>query len=481
MYPRHGKLFWLSIRFVDLIALALALGCAIWLVYAPEYYAAGRTSSFAVEFLSERVSIGNAVLGGTLLATWHASLSVQGIYLPNRLRSFRDEVREAARGVCGAGVALLVAAHLGGWETQTLPAVLLFAAFALIFIGAWRAALRMILRRARIRGRNVKRLLIIGTGERGRRFAERVTAQPVLGYQLLGYLDDESRTPHAESSHLLGSIEDLPAMLAREVVDEVVIALPIKSHYAQIDETIRVLEEQGVTTHLLTDLFPYRAHHRAAEFQGTPLLSLHSSPPANWDTEVKRIFDFVVASLLLILLAPLFVLVAILIKIDSRGSVFFVQNRMGFNKRRFRLYKFRTMTPNAETRISELEHLNEKTGPIFKMRRDPRVTRVGRYLRRASIDELPQLLNVLRGDMSLVGPRPLSVRDALGMEEAWQRRRFSVKPGITGLWQVSGRSNLSFEEWMQLDLEYIDRWSLKLDCRILLRTIPAVVIGEGAV
>ena len=132
MYPRHGKLFWLSIRFVDLVALALALGCAIWLVYAPEYYAAGRTSSFAVEFLSERVSIGNAVLGGTLLATWHASLSVQGIYLPNRLRSFRDEVREAARGVCGASVALLVAAHLGGWETQTLPAVLLAPSASLV-------------------------------------------------------------------------------------------------------------------------------------------------------------------------------------------------------------------------------------------------------------------------------------------------------------------------------------------------------------
>jgi lipopolysaccharide/colanic/teichoic acid biosynthesis glycosyltransferase len=172
--------------------------------------------------------------------------------------------------------------------------------------------------------------------------------------------------------------------------------------------------------------------------------------------------------------------VAIAIRLDSGGPIFFVQERVGFSKRRFRMIKFRTMTSDAEERMKDLEHLNEKSGPIFKIRNDPRITRVGRWLRKTSIDELPQLINVLLGDMSIVGPRPLSVRDATRMEDVSQKRRFSVKPGLTCLWQVSGRSNLSFEQWMQLDLEYIDHWSLKLDASILLRTIPAIVLARGA-
>ena len=171
---------------------------------------------------------------------------------------------------------------------------------------------------------------------------------------------------------------------------------------------------------------------------------------------------------------------AIAIKLDSAGPAFFVQERVGLNKRRFRMIKFRTMSADAESRMKDIEHLNEKTGPIFKIRNDPRVTRVGRWLRKTSVDELPQLINVLLGDMSIVGPRPLSLRDALRMELAWQKRRFSVKPGLTCLWQVSGRSNLSFEQWMELDLEYIDRWSLGLDGLILLRTIPAILSARGA-
>jgi lipopolysaccharide/colanic/teichoic acid biosynthesis glycosyltransferase len=210
------------------------------------------------------------------------------------------------------------------------------------------------------------------------------------------------------------------------------------------------------------------------------VLSLHSGPPLSWRTEAKRLIDVIGSSLLLICSLPLLVLVAIAIKLESEGPVFFVQDRVGLNKRRFRMLKFRTMRRDAEERMKDIEHLNEKTGPIFKIRNDPRVTRVGRWARKTSIDELPQLVNVLLGDMSIVGPRPLSVRDALRMEEAWQKRRFSVKPGLTCLWQVSGRSNLSFEQWMELDLEYIDRWSLGLDWSILLRTIPAILTARGA-
>jgi exopolysaccharide biosynthesis polyprenyl glycosylphosphotransferase len=207
---------------------------------------------------------------------------------------------------------------------------------------------------------------------------------------------------------------------------------------------------------------------------------MHSVPMFSWRTEAKRIFDLVSATALLLLVAPVVVIAAVAIKLDSEGPILFVQERVGLNKRRFRMLKFRTMSLNAEASQEALEHLNEKTGPIFKIRKDPRITRVGRWLRKTSIDELPQLVNVLLGDMSIVGPRPLSVRDAVRMQLAWQKRRFSVKPGITCLWQVSGRSNLSFEQWMELDLEYIDHWSLGLDASILLRTIPAIVLARGA-
>jgi lipopolysaccharide/colanic/teichoic acid biosynthesis glycosyltransferase len=191
--------------------------------------------------------------------------------------------------------------------------------------------------------------------------------------------------------------------------------------------------------------------------------------------------DLAGALVLLVVTAPLLVLAAIAIKLESAGPVFFIQQRVGLSKRRFRMIKFRTMSADAEVRMKDIEHLNEKSGtPIFKIRNDPRITRVGKWLRKTSVDELPQLFNVLLGDMSIVGPRPLSVRDATRMEKAWQKRRFSVKPGLTCLWQVSGRSNLSFEQWMELDLEYIDRWSLGLDASILLRTIPAILLARGA-
>jgi lipopolysaccharide/colanic/teichoic acid biosynthesis glycosyltransferase len=187
-----------------------------------------------------------------------------------------------------------------------------------------------------------------------------------------------------------------------------------------------------------------------------------------------------VSSVLLILLSPLFLLVGLLIKLSSNGRVFFSQERVGLNKRQFRIHKFRTMVPNAEKMLAELESLNELSGPVFKIRNDPRLTSIGKYLRRTSIDELPQLYNVLKGDMSLVGPRPLPVRDYEGFNEDWQRRRFSIRPGITCIWQVNGRNSIPFDQWMEMDMRYVDEWSLWLDFKILARTIPAVLRGSGA-
>ncbi len=222
------------------------------------------------------------------------------------------------------------------------------------------------------------------------------------------------------------------------------------------------------------------AHLEPGHFEDKTVISHYTAAFDPLSLFIKRVLDIAGSLILLISLAPLFLVVSLLIKRDSPGPVFFIQERVGLGKRRFRLYKFRTMVADAEKRMKEIEHLNEVSGPVFKIKDDPRITRTGKFLRKTSIDELPQLINVLKGDMSLVGPRPLPVRDYNGFDQDWHRRRFSVRPGITCLWQVNGRSNVSFEKWMKLDMEYIDKWSLLFDLRILAKTIPAVVKGSGA-
>ena len=481
MTNHYGQLTNFSLKLADLLLMVAALGLGIVINYAP--YESRGASDYAVDFLSSRIKLSNALLAGLLMLVWYLVFHLEGLYRSHRLSTLREEFNEVGRAVFFATVALIIVAQLGHWSTINPWTATSIGLLALMLLGGMRLLLRLNLRRLRRSGHNVKKLVIIGTGRRAEWFAKQVIQRADLGYRLVGYVDSKVRFNNNGLSHVqwLGDLQALPRIIANEVIDEVFIALPIKSQYSQIESAIMLLEEQGIMVNLFSDLFPHRlARSRAWEFEGTPVLSLHSAPSLSWRTEVKRLIDVIGAAVLLFLTMPLFALVALAIKLDSRGPVFFVQERMGFNKRRFRMLKFRTMHRDAETHMKEIEHLNEKSGPIFKIRNDPRITRVGKWLRRTSIDELPQLINILLGDMSSVGPRPLSVRDALGMEEAWQKRRFSVKPGLTCLWQVSGRSNLSFEEWMQLDLEYIDCWSLKLDGLILLRTIPAILTARGA-
>jgi exopolysaccharide biosynthesis polyprenyl glycosylphosphotransferase len=481
MTDRYGQLANFSLKVTDLLLMLSALVLGIVINYAP---AEPHTlSAFAFDFLSTRIKVGNALLGGLLLVVWYLAFYLQGVYRSHRLSGLLEELGEVARAIFFAAAALLIIGQVGSWHTITIGATASIGLIALILVGGTRVLLRLNMRRFRLRGHNLKKILIIGTGARAEWFAKQMLYRNDFGYRLVGYVDSQMRFNNNGLAHVtwLGDVPDLPRIINDEVIDEVFIALPIKSQYAQIESAITTLEEQGIMVHLASDLFPHKlARSRAWEFEGTPLLSLHSAPPVTWKTEVKRLIDIAVSAIMLVVLAPLLALVALIIKLDSHGSIFFVQERVGFNKRRFRMLKFRTMRHDAEACMKEIEHLNEKSGPIFKIRNDPRITRVGRWLRRTSIDELPQLVNVLLGDMSVVGPRPLSVRDAVRMEEAWQKRRFSVKPGLTCLWQVSGRSNLSFEQWMQLDLEYIDRWSLVLDWSILLRTIPAILTARGA-
>jgi exopolysaccharide biosynthesis polyprenyl glycosylphosphotransferase len=276
-------------------------------------------------------------------------------------------------------------------------------------------------------------------------------------------------------------ISELEAVIDQEPVDEVFIALPRNNYGPLVENIVHLCEEQGIIVRIQTEMFNLKvAKWQVDLLDGIPMVTIRSGPPDGWQLVVKWWIDRCGSAILLLVLAPILLIVAALIKLDSPGPVFFRQERVGLYKRRFRLIKFRTMVDGADRQQQVLEHLNEAAGPVFKIRDDPRITRLGKFLRRFSIDELPQLFNVLKGEMSLVGPRPLPVRDVERIAVQWYKRRLSMKPGLTCLWQVNGRSNVSFDHWVLMDLEYIDRWSLGLDLKILLKTIPAVVKGAGA-
>jgi exopolysaccharide biosynthesis polyprenyl glycosylphosphotransferase len=267
------------------------------------------------------------------------------------------------------------------------------------------------------------------------------------------------------------------------VVDEAAIYLPLRSYYEHASELVKLCEQYGIVICFDSQVFKLRNSHSRVQdldWEENSHVYAVAGPAEIVPAMVKRMLDCVCSVVLLILCAPLFLLIAALVKTTSPGPVFFRQIRMGLNKRQFTIYKFRTMVSDAEQLQDRLLSMNEMTGPVFKINQDPRVTPLGRVLRKTSIDELPQLFNVLKGNMSLVGPRAMSLRDYKLFDQDWQRRRFSVKPGITCLWQIQGRNSVPFEKWMELDMQYIDKWSLWLDFKILVQTVPAVLRGTGA-
>ena len=311
--PRR-QLFTLFLRLSDLLLLAGSLGLTIVLNYDPAH-----RFGFALDFLSSRIKVGNAILGGLLLVIWHLAFSAQGLYQPNRLRMFGEEMKEVGRAMFIAVLALLVIAKIGQWPTINLWTAGCFGMISLALDGVARLGLRLGLRWFRLRGHNSKTLLVIGGGARAQQFAECLTERRDLAFRLLGYVDSDTSFSHRAlaGSPWLGRVEDLPEIIAGEVVDEVVIALPIKSHYVQMEMIIALLEEQGITVHLLSDLFqPRLAQCQPTDFQGIPFVSLRSAPEFDWRFEVKRLIDVAVASGLLVFFFPLFVLVAVAIKLD---------------------------------------------------------------------------------------------------------------------------------------------------------------------
>ena len=278
---------------------------------------------------------------------------------------------------------------------------------------------------------------------------------------------------------VIGMLEDIPRILKGYSVDEVVFIVP-RSKLSLIENSLYICETYGVRASLAADLFELKiAKASQTEFEGIPLIAFDTTVAEEWQRFVKRAIDIIASGIGIIVLSPMFLIVAILIKITSPGPVFFIQKRVNLSGRRFILYKFRTMNKGAHRKRSELMHKNIMKGPVFKVIDDPRITPLGKFFRKFSIDEFPQLFNVFLGHMSLVGPRAMAAYEASKLEP-WQRRRFSMRPGITCLWQISGRNKLSFDEWMKLDLQYIDTWSLGLDFKILLKTIPAVLFARGA-
>lgn len=263
------------------------------------------------------------------------------------------------------------------------------------------------------------------------------------------------------------------------MVDEILFVVSQKK-LVELEELLLACEEEGIKTRIALDMFPHMINRmEVEELEGVPLLTFSPTKITALSLAFRRLFDVVFGLLLLLITSPIWILTAMAIKLTSRGPVLFKQVRCGLNGRRFVLYKFRSMVHDAELQKDTLKALNEMDGPAFKIKKDPRITFVGKIIRKASIDELPQLLNVLKGDMSLVGPRP-SIPEEVEKYKHWQRRRLSMKPGMTCLWQIQGRNKIDFDDWMKLDLQYIDNWSLKLDLMIFLKTIPVVIFGRGA-
>ena len=326
------------------------------------------------------------------------------------------------------------------------------------------------------------RVLIVGSGRRARMLGDQLVRSSEWGVEIVGFLDPAGKSAgRRRTDRILGHVDEISSVLRDNVVEDVIVAVPRKM-LGDVQSIIDACQEEGVRLRFMADIYDFQAARiRLSQVDNIPLLSFEPVAREEGALLAKRIFDLIVTLSAMPLILPLMLLVAIAIRVDSKGPVFFTQDRIGLHKRLFKMYKFRSMVPDAEARMKDVEHLNEADGPNFKIEDDPRVTKIGRFIRKTSIDELPQLFNVVKGDMSLVGPRPMSQRDVNLFDRGVQRKRFSVRPGITCLWQISGRSDLSFDDWLKLDLKYIDGWSFWKDIKILLQTIPAVLKGSGAV
>ena len=411
---------------------------------------------------------------------WAVLLWRWGLHRSQRTDQAGVELWKVIKTVA-TGSLVLVAAIVARKFDPSRLFLALFAGLDLALLVLVRMACVSVARHQRKRGYDRVYVVVAGTGKAARQHVDELRAHPEWGLEVRGLLSEAPKLAVDEIAGLkiLGALSDLPGLLKREVVDEVHFAVSRRT-LERLDEAVRVCDDMGVTVRIVMHLLAKLNSRPSLEhLAGASLLTLSSTPRDEAALVLKRVFDVFASAIALVAASPILLLAALAVKLSSAGPAIFRQKRSGMNGRVFTLYKFRTMVRDAETRRAELEAKNEMDGPVFKMKDDPRVTKVGRALRKLSIDELPQLWNVLRGDMSIVGPRP-PIPAEVEKYERWQRRRLSMRPGITCIWQVSGRNAVDFKRWMEMDLEYIDHWSLGLDLKIILKTIPAVLSSRGA-
>lgn len=402
-----------------------------------------------------------------------------GLYGRRSARTLKTELSRIVQAIATSGLLLAFMIFAAKLDYVSRPVILAFVLLSGGLVTAGRAAVRALFLESSTR----RRILIAGGFDEVIDAATRVNAHQDWGLEVVGLATDGRWVATPDLRHrVVGAYRDIPGIVQREVVDEVLFATAAGrvDDLKQLEPIFLQLEELGVVTRVAVNFLPQSMSDLTFdELSDMPMLTFSTAPRDEVLLFVRRCFDMVLSIALLVLLSPLLVAIAVAVKLSSNGPVLFRQIRCGLHGRPFTFLKFRSMRVDAEALKPSLAPFNEMDGPAFKMTNDPRLTSIGGFLRRTSLDELPQLWNILVGDMSFVGPRP-SVVDEVRQYEPWQRRRLSMKPGLTCLWQVSGRNELTFEEWMRLDLEYIDNWSLWLDLKIALLTIPAVLRGRGA-
>jgi exopolysaccharide biosynthesis polyprenyl glycosylphosphotransferase len=463
MIRRHAIEFRTLLMLVDAVLVAFLLGLVSFARFGSEWY------DHWLPFLSQPAAFGLFYAGG-----WVAVLWVHGLYRPRARWTIRSEAFALARA--SVVMALLTLSVLFIFRLPDISRsflVLLFPAQWLVAL-ATRIVVRFAFMRLRAKGFNLRYVLVVGVGPRAQAFAAKLEDHRELGLRVKGFIDDKAMELPPKWRYL-GALDAIESLLHNEVIDEVAICLPF-SEWDKMNAIAHLCEEEGKIVRVPVDVLDHAfAAGRVEELDGTPVYSMITGPDRVIALIVKRTLDLVVALAGLVVLSPIFIATALWIRLRDGSPVLFRQVRVGLHGRRFEVLKFRTMVTDAEARYAEV--VGSSDPRAFKLTNDPRITKTGRVLRRTSIDELPQLWNVLRGDMSLVGPRPAPPREVDGYD-LWHRRRLSMKPGITGLWQVTARRSEDFDDRAQLDLSYIDRWSLWLDVKILARTIPAAFEGR---